>query len=147
MYKLFGRPPRPAGISLVEVLIALFVLVIGILPAFHVLSQGTMGTTMTRDEILAHAYATEAIDWGYAKGFDAMTAAAFTERDLPAVDGGTPIDPRFRRVLTVVERTPDRGIADWPLEYRILQARVTWTTAGIDQVFVQTGLLFRGRPR
>ena len=142
-----GRAVRCRGLSLVEVMIALFVLAVGILPIFYVFSQGNLGAMMTRDEIMAHSYAAEIIDFGHAVGFDGMTHAEYPDKEVKSIPGGAEVDSRFRRYLNVVERSPEQGLTDWPIEYRILQARVTWNSSGIEKSFALTSLLFRGRTK
>jgi hypothetical protein len=126
-------------------MVAMVVLMIGIIPALQVFSRGNAGTVMTRDEILAQTYAAELIDYGHAMGFEAMSRATHTDREMPQIPGGQVIDSRFRRTINVVERIPTGGIANWPVEYRILQVRVTWVSSGVTQSHALTSLLFRGR--
>ncbi|NLI76085.1 MAG: hypothetical protein GX442_06540 [Candidatus Riflebacteria bacterium] len=133
------------GLSLLEVIIGVAVLSCGLLPVFYLFSRGNMGTMMTRDEILAHAWAAELVDFAQAQGFDRLDPAANQRREVPVVAGGTPVDPRFRRFLTVTGQVLPPGNADWPIDYRIILAEVTWTTGGVAQQFALTGLVFAGR--
>lgn len=133
------------GMSFVEVMIAVFVLAAGLLPAFYVFSKGNLGTMMTRDEILAQTYASELVDYGLALGYDRFPPEEFQHREMSEIPGGAPIEIRFHRFLTVVDRVLAPGNADWPLGYRILQVEVAWNSAGVEQKFALTGLLFGGR--
>ena len=72
-------------------MIAVFVLAIGIIPAFYVFSRGTAGTILTRDEILAHSYASELIDYAQALGFDKLDPDEFKPKEVPSIPGGAEI--------------------------------------------------------
>lgn len=136
---------RRRGLSYIEVIIAVFVLAVGLLPAFSVFSRGNQGTMMTRDEILAQTYCSELIDYAQALGFDDLSPEAFDHREMDTIPGGSLIDGRFHRFLTVVDKVLAPGNADWPVGYRILQVEVTWTSSGVEQKFALTGLVFKGR--
>jgi hypothetical protein len=135
---------RDAGFSFVELMIAVFVLAMGIIPAFFVFFRGNVGTVLNRDEITARQYAGEVLDYFRARDYDQVTVT--TDRiEFPLVPGGAAIDGKFKRFLAVKRLVPNRGIADWPVEYKIVTVEVEWSADSVPQVFVQTNLLFKGR--
>lgn len=132
--------------SLIEVVIAVFVLAVGIIPVVNVFSQGYVGTILTRDEILAHSYASELIDYAQALGFDQLKPSEYNPKEMPSIPGGVDIDTtKFRRFLTVTGDFLPPGNADWPIDYKVLKAEIKWKSSGIEQYFVLTSLLFKGR--
>ena len=137
---------RALGVSFVEVVVAAFVLAMGIIPTFYVFSRGNAGTVLNREEITARQYAGELLDYLSTRDYDQVEP---TSESVPfaQIPGGEAIGPRFRRSLTVKRLVPDRGIADWPVEYKIVTAEVEWESNAQPQVFVQTSLLFKGRGR
>lgn len=147
--KSFGRVISRSvshGLSFVEIVVALFVLVVALVPVFRVFSQGTMGTMMTHDEVLAHQYAGEMLAWAQARGFDGLDVDEFRHpKVMPEVEGSSPIDSRFRRTFSVLLKQPVGGLSDWPMEYKILKTEIHWESSGVDQAFVLTGLVFKGR--
>ena len=135
---------NPRAFSFVEVMVATFVLAMGILPTFYVFSRGNVGTILNQEEITARQYAGELLDYLHAR--DYQQVAETSERTLfPLVPGSSELDHRFRRYLTVKKLVPARGIADWPMEYKVLTVEVEWQSGSLDRIMVQTGLLFQGR--
>jgi type II secretory pathway pseudopilin PulG len=138
---------RRCGFSFLEVLAAIIVLGLGIIPVFMVFSRGSQGTIMTRDETQAHQLASEMLDTAIAMGYDhpAFLANGGTI-EVPAtalanIGGG---HPRFTRSLNVREVLPGGGIGDWPMSYKVLIATVKWEHSGVKQFFNLTTLLFKG---
>lgn len=146
----FGLPSQRVlanrdGLTLLEVLITIFVLAVGIIPAFQVFSRGSVGTLVNRDELLAHQYANELIDFALATGFDHLDPELLKRQPMRQVEGGSPIDQRFKRFFTVQLKIPAQGIADWPIAYKILTAEIEWDSGGVSKYFVLTSLVFQGR--
>lgn len=143
----FSNLAETSGFSFIEVMIAICVLGIGLIPVFVVFSRGSQGTIMTRDETHAHLLASEMLDCAIAMGYDhpALEAAGGTveipEASLPYVGPGS---PRFSRALTVQEIFPTGGIGDWPMAYKVLIAKVQWETSGVKSSFNLTSLLYKG---
>lgn len=138
-----ARENHRLGISFLEVVIAVCVLFVGIIPAFHVFFRGNFGTIMMRDEIMAQMYASELIDHLLAAGYEEATVGEAVE--VPVIPGGKPLEARFSRRLSVKEKIPAGGCSDWPLQYKIIAVEIHWETSGNPQNFALTALLFRGR--
>lgn len=134
---------RKAGLTFIEIMIAVCVLAIGIIPAFHVFFRGNAGTIMMRDEILANTYAAELIDSLHARGFDAVGVEQ--HKEVPTLSESLPIESRFHRYLTVIHKVPSGGCADWPITYKIIQVDINWEASGRQHSFVLTSLLFKGQ--
>ena len=139
-----GRPR--GGLSYLEVVVALFVLMMALIPVFQVFTQGTAGTMLTRDELMAQQYAGEMMAWAHARGFDGLAIEDWREpKEVRAIEESAPIDARFQRWFSVRLKQPLGGLSDWPMEYKITHVEIRWESSGKPQSLVQTGLLFRGR--
>lgn len=136
---MIGR--TSAAFTFAEVMIAVLVVTIGILPIFIVFTKGSEGTTMTRDEIVAHLLACELIDLGTAKSYDGLQIGDHSSESL----GGSNADSKFQRNLKVDEIIPSGGWRNWPLSYKVLTARVQWESSGVPRTFVLTSLIYRGK--
>jgi hypothetical protein len=142
---MLGRPVFPAfaGFSFTEVMVAVLIIGAGIIPIFLVFSRGNVGTTMTRDEMTAQAYAEELLDYGTALGYEHLKEGATLEAEFP---GLTPADTKFSRVLHVQSVLPSGGWKNWPMAYKVLSANIEWHSGGTKQSFVLTGLVYQGKP-
>lgn len=135
------------GFSFAEILVTVLVLALGIIPVFLVFSKGSMGTVLSRDEMTAHLYAAELIDWCQSHTFDQLPECSETPK--PNLDLGpdctSQIDSRYRRLMSVKILPTPGGAANWPMQYKVVTADVRWNSQGVDRRFVLTGLLSTGR--
>lgn len=132
------------ALSFVELAIALLLLGITVMPVFMMFRQGTSGTLLTRDEILAHGYAAEVIHAARGLGFGHPLLEPGS-RPVPAVPlpDARAVPERFTRSLTVSEHSgANAGI---PYRYRVLLAEVTWGGGGPARTVRLPGLAFAGR--
>ncbi|MBI2944660.1 MAG: type II secretion system protein [Candidatus Wallbacteria bacterium] len=69
------RTARPAGFSLVEVVLAVFLVGLAVIPIFTTLGQASRGTVDLENEALAVGLATEALEWVKGVGFAGWSQA------------------------------------------------------------------------
>lgn len=143
---------RTRAFSLTEVLMALLLVACAIIPIFMMFSRGNEGVVRTRDEILAHTYATELLDYAQTLGYDRINSLPgfkFTDRfrldELPIGGGAlSKVEPNFARYLTVTHWEPQGSLRNWPMSYRFLTATVEWNSMGVQRFYKMTSLLYRG---
>ncbi|HNV70775.1 MAG TPA: hypothetical protein PKO06_13830 [Candidatus Ozemobacteraceae bacterium] len=137
----------PNGFSFTEILVTVLVVALGIIPVFLVFSKGSMGTILSRDEMTAHIYAAELIDWCQTHRYDQL--AECENHSVPELSLGgdctSRIDDKYRRQLTVKALATPGGAGNWPMQYKVLTATIHWNSQGVERTFVMTGLLSRGR--
>ncbi len=124
---------RLRGFSFNEVVIAILLIGAAIVPVFHIFSRSAAGTIQTQEEVLAHNYAEELLDFALVQPNDspllvptpgpvqidpARLVLKTTGGDLPLVSS-----PKFVRFLTV--REPDNPLK-WPYKYKLLVAEIQW---------------------
>lgn len=135
------------GFSFVEVIVAITIMAIGLLPIMWFLSRSNVGTSKTRDEIYAQHYADELFDHVIASGFAACVPTGDTGREVPSLtlgDETISIDERFRRRL-FIEELASLHNSEWPLQYRSITVEVSWVTDQQPQNFRQTGIIYAPR--
>jgi Tfp pilus assembly protein PilV len=120
---------RLAGLSLVEVAIAVLVLGIILVPLFSVFERSSSGTVQTRAEMLATNYADELLAWLQTLPMDhAALAGPGTPTPLnPPPEFAGPMEPKFQRFLTVKDFPATTA---WPFRYKVLTVLVSWTAGG-----------------
>jgi hypothetical protein len=136
-----------AGLSFAEVMVAVLILGVGLLPALWVFSRSNAGTMMTRDEIIAHSYASSLIDYSHAVGFADLPATPPEGSLLTAISLGSrelAVDTRFECRLTVTPVVPEEPDAVWPLAYKTVTADIRWKTGEVAQSHVLTTQVFQG---
>ncbi len=126
--------------TFVEIAVAMLILGIGLVPVFWVFIRSGSETVMSREEIMAHNMAGEMLDLALKKGYD-IGAGDVSPSDLGTISVS---DPQFSGVLNVQEIVPKGGWKNWPMSYKVVTARVTWTSQGIPRKYALTTLLFRG---
>lgn len=132
------------GFSSVELMVAIMILAIGLLPIFWFFSRSNMGTIKTRDEILAQQYAAELIDYAMARGFaaNAVTGDAGSEiKEIEITGEKTTVEDRFVRKLYVKDLRPDHH-SEWPCRYRTLTAEISWQAETQQRSLRLTGLIY-----
>lgn len=134
------------GVSFAELAIALLLLGVMVMPVFMMFRQGTSGTLLTRDEILAHGYAAELVNAAKGLGFhhDLLEPGSRAVPVVPLPDA-KPISERFSRTLTVTEQVDSTTII--PYRYRVLVAVVAWGDGGPARTVRLPGLVFAGGDR
>lgn len=134
-----------------EVLMAVIVLGLAMIPLFTVFSKGSAGTVQTRDEVTGTGYVTELLACAQSLSYDDPFLApkirqACQALPLPAVGGETlnkAIDSKFNRFFTVTEIA---GGADVPYSYKVLVAEVNWKSSGISRSLQMSGMVYKGKP-
>lgn len=135
---------KTRGFSFAELVVAVLILGIGILPIFWFFSRTSIGTIKTRDEALAWQYAAELIDYSMARGYEATALTdenGIEVREIIVGSDRTTIDDRFGRRLYVKALRPDHN-SEWPCLYRTVTAEVTWTVDTQPRSLRLTGLLY-----
>ena len=123
----------PRGFSFNEVVIAILLIGTAIVPVFHIFSRSAAGTIQTQDEVLAHNYAEELLDFVFTLPKDSPLLVPAPELvpvdsarlTLKTTGGDLPLvtNPKFVRFLSV--REPDNPMK-WPYEYKLLVAEIRW---------------------
>ncbi len=120
---------KKPGFSFVEVIIAITIMAIGLIPIMWFFSRSNVGTIKTRDEIYAQQYAAELYDYVIASGFSACTPTGESGIEVPTItieDETIAVEERFTRRLIVAELAPAHN-SEWPLQYRTVAVEVSWT--------------------
>lgn len=131
---------RRAGISLVEVAVAILLTGLAIGPLYEAIVAGGRQSVATREEVLACGHAADVLDYAQGLPFDDPFLAVGT-RDCPQLPGRTlPLPDRFRRTVAVAETR----VAGSPWRYKVLAVRVAWEAGGPAHCFQVTRLLFAG---
>lgn len=134
---------RNRGFSFVEVVIAITIMAIGLIPIMWFFSRSNVGTIKTRDEIYAQQYAAELFDYVIASGFNAYPPTGDAGIDLPSItlEGETiTVDERFTRRLFVADLAPAHN-SEWPLQYRTIAVEVSWTADQQQRHLQLTGIM------
>ena len=132
------------GFSFAEVIVAIMILSIGLLPIFWFFSRTNMGTIKTRDEIMAWQYAAELIDYAKARGYagnDLTDDQGVEIRTITVGDVVSEIEDRFSRRLIVKALSPDHN-SEWPCLYRTLTAEISWMAETRLRSLRLTGLVY-----
>ena len=136
------RKPFACGFSFVELVVAITIMAIGIVPIMWFFSRSNIGTIKTRDEIYAQHYAAELYDFVIAGGFNAHPPTGDTGIEFPSItiDGETlSIEERFSRRL-IIENMPQSHNTEWPLLYRTVAVEVNWTADQQQRSLRLTGI-------
>ncbi len=138
---------KRCGFSFTEILVTVLVTALGVIPVFLVFSKGSMGTMLSRDEMTAHVYAAELIDWCQTHRYDQLAECESKPvLELKFSDDSTSrMDEKYQRLLTVKAVATPGGAGNWPMQYKILTVSIRWKSQGVDRTFVMTGLLSQGR--
>lgn len=134
---------RRNGFSFAELMSAVLVLSVGLLPILWFFSRTNAGTQKTRDEAMAWQYASELLDYATMRGYDgnAVTSAMGDEvKSIEIAGEKTAVDDRFTRRLIVRQLDPQHS--EWPCAYRTLTAVVTWTAETQQRKLSLTGMLY-----
>ncbi len=138
---------RTRGFSFVEVVIAITIMAIGILPIMWFFSRSNVGTIKTRDEIYAQQYAAELFDYVIASGFNSFPPTGDSGMEMPVItiEGETTtIEDRFRRRLIVADLAPTHN-SEWPLQYRTIAVEISWTADQQPRILKLTGIMHAPR--
>jgi prepilin-type N-terminal cleavage/methylation domain-containing protein len=81
------------GLTLIEVIIAVLIVVVAIIPVFDMISGATRGVASVEEETTAFALTTEASEWLKALSYNELryklgSLAIFPKGSMQAVDGG-----------------------------------------------------------
>jgi prepilin-type N-terminal cleavage/methylation domain-containing protein len=131
------------GFSFIELIMAVIIMAIGLIPIMWFFSRSNVGTIKTRDEIYARQYACELFDYVVARGFDANFPTGDTGTEVPSItiEGETTeIEDRFSRRLFVADLAPSHN-SEWPLQYRSIMVEVSWSADQQDRNLRLTGIL------
>ncbi|MBU1105502.1 MAG: prepilin-type N-terminal cleavage/methylation domain-containing protein [Candidatus Riflebacteria bacterium] len=135
---------RIRGFSFIELVTAITVLSIGLLPIMWFFSRSNAGTVKTRDEIVAQQYAAELYDFVIASGYDAFAPTDEAGIEIPSItiDGETlSIDDHFKRRLIIEDLAPTHN-TEWPLLYRTLAVEVNWLAEQQQRTLRLTGIIY-----
>ena len=135
------------GFSFVEVVVAITILTIGILPITWFFSRTNAGTIKTRDEIYAQQYAAELYDYVAAQGFAATLPTGDTGSEVPSItinEETISIEPRFNRRLTIADLAPAHN-TEWPLVYRTVAIEISWVADQQQRSLKLTGIIHAPR--
>ena len=136
------------GFSFAEVMVAVLVLAVGLVPLFWFFSRTNVGTMKTRDEALAWHYAAELLDVTMAKGYDGIGETPEAGVEVPEIVIGeekTSVESRFVRRLIVRPLRPDHN-SEWPCLYRAVTAEVSWFVEKQPRSMRLTGVLHAPKP-
>jgi type II secretory pathway pseudopilin PulG len=136
-----------AGLGFTEILVTMVVVGVILVPILALFSQGSTGTIRTRDELTAHLYADEAIDFLRARGFAAAIPTGDDGIELPEIrvgDHGTRIDQRYTRTIRIAAVEPADHHPHWPVAYRLITVEVSWESAGQRRAIALTSTLAAG---
>lgn len=136
------------GFSFAELMVAVLVLAIGLVPVFWFFSRTNVGTMKTRDEAMAWHYAAELIDVAMAKGYEGIEETGEDGVEVPEIVIGkakTGVESRFVRRLIVRPLRPDHN-SEWPCLYRTVTAEVSWVVEKQPRSMRLTGLLHAPKP-
>ncbi|OGK07938.1 MAG: hypothetical protein A2W80_03275 [Candidatus Riflebacteria bacterium GWC2_50_8] len=131
------------GFSFVELVVAITIMAIGIMPIMWFFSRSNMGTIKTRDEVYAQQYAAELYDFVIASGFNAYSPTGEAGVEVPALtlaDETISIEERFSRRLIVEDLAPAHN-PDWPLLYRTVVVEVNWIADQQQRSLKLTGII------
>ncbi|PKL47758.1 MAG: hypothetical protein CVV42_12105 [Candidatus Riflebacteria bacterium HGW-Riflebacteria-2] len=135
------------GFSFIELVVAITILAIGLLPIMWFFSRSNMGTIKTRDEIYAQQYAAELFDYVTAGGFAAHSPTGEAGIEVPSItieDETTAIEERFSRRLFVADLSPSHN-SEWPLLYRSVSVEVRWIADQQQRHLKLTGIMHAPR--
>lgn len=133
-----------SGFSFTELVIAVLLLSIGLLPIFWFFSRTNVGTQKTRDEVLAWQYAAELVDCSLARGFagnDVTDPNGVEVKEITIGSEKTSVENKFTRRLFVRPLAPEHHSA-WPCRYRTVTAEVSWVADTQPRNVKLTGLLY-----
>ncbi len=118
------------GISLVEILIATFLLMVLVGPLFNLFSHSVAGTIMNRDEMLANDYAADLVAMARTIDYDDLPIVNRMLLNDLVVDNYSekPLEEGFDRYLSVAEFT---DIPNSIYRYKVITAEVEWTSSGV----------------
>jgi prepilin-type N-terminal cleavage/methylation domain-containing protein len=135
------------GFSFIELIIAIVIMAIGLIPLMWFFSRSNIGTIRTRDEIYAQQYAAELFDYVTATGFDAHSPTDEAGIEVPAItieSETTTVEPRFSRRLFIDDLAPAHN-SEWPLQYRTVMVEVSWVADQQNRSLRLTGIMHAPR--
>ena len=120
------------GLSLIEILVAVLVFALGLLPVFDLFRRSIQTYQFGRDEVVAGALAHELID--QIRGMPFGDVPILSERPLTNADDGAELlggRPATRLDLTHLERGFERYLTVEEVHDRLkkIRCRVTWGTS------------------
>ncbi|MFZ5949524.1 MAG: type IV pilus modification PilV family protein [Candidatus Rifleibacteriota bacterium] len=133
------------GFSFTEIMVAIFILMVGILPIFWFFSRSNVATMRSRDEIMAQHYAAELLDYQMAKGFGQVAETGGQEvEEIEAGGHRIKIEDRFTRTLKVQQVTPEHN-SEWPCTYKVISVEVSWMAETQQRSFKMAGMIYAGK--
>lgn len=128
---------RTKAFSIIEITIAIAVLMCLILPTFTMMTRGSKGTILNRNEILAQQYASNYIAYCNLQPFDSDLIKETTEEKnvdkLDVTRGGSvfakidKLEEGFSRFVTIKD-FPDSD--EIPYKYKVITVRIEWQQSG-----------------
>ncbi|MBF0545870.1 MAG: hypothetical protein HQM08_15610 [Candidatus Riflebacteria bacterium] len=143
-----GRFSEKKALSFVEIMIAVLLLGLMIVPISNFFNRGTTGTIQTRDEVLAYHYADELLAWLQSKNYDDLELAPATSKSVPTItltSGGLSIQDsietdRFTRSVTIKEITIG---SNWPYIYKVLGVEVAWKSGNVARKIHMSSMVYK----
>lgn len=112
-------PPGQQGFSLVELLIAILLLMVGFLAVFSVLWSSTQAGRFSRDMTTAASLGQEMLERANSLSYSSLPATAgFVNYTAASVSA-----PGFTREWQVIDNSPVAGV-------KTVQAKVSWNSPG-----------------
>ncbi len=128
---------RTKAFSIIEITIAIAILMFLLLPVFTMMTRGSKGTILNRNEILAQQYASNYIAYCNLQRFDSELIKETTEeKNVDKLDiekGGSKfaeidkLEEGFKRFVTIKD-FPDSD--EIPYKYKVITVRVEWQQSG-----------------
>lgn len=128
---------RTKAFSIVEITIAIAILMFLLLPVFTMMTRGSKGTILNRNEILAQQYASNYIAYCNLQPFNSEYLKETTEeRNVPSLDlkkGGSAfavidkLEEGFSRFVSIKDFPDSHEI---PYKYKVITVRVEWQQSG-----------------
>ena len=134
---------KQKALSLVEICIVCFILIILLVPIFTLLSRGSSGTVRNRNEILAQQYASNVIAYCNAMKYDdeflkvenGQKTKEIKKLEITGIENQENINIELPKELgetaskTITITDFDKK-DDWPFSYKLVTVKVVWLQPG-----------------
>ncbi|MBF0408583.1 MAG: hypothetical protein HQM10_14635 [Candidatus Riflebacteria bacterium] len=139
-----------SALSFVEIMTAVLVLGMVIVPLSQLFNRGATGTVQTRDEVLAYHYAEELLSWLQSKKYSdpdiAVTSAPKPFSEIIINTSGSTSEKnsidtsKFTRTVIIREISPSPS---WPYTYKILNVQISWKSGKVDRKIDMASLVYK----
>jgi hypothetical protein len=140
-----GASDSGGGFSFVEVLIAVLVLGVILIPLFRMFSQGASGTVQNREEVLARSMAESIVNKLKSLDFKDSLIQTGPITDPSWIVGSEVQGAELmKRFIFRMEVSDPIKIPDLPFGFKTVILQVTWTSEGIPNTLKVPVLLSEG---